>query len=170
LLSACNEEVPENVTVEEAPVRAPDEVFTDFVTLESDSGLAQWRLTAPKAKRYTKEKLIMLDNPVIEFFDKEGTRQTTLISDAGEYSEETRDMLAYGNVKVTSVEGDVLETDSLCWNNEQDKILSNSFVKFTRGRDVLTGYGLECDPNLNSVDIKRDVKATIVDQADEVVQ
>jgi LPS export ABC transporter protein LptC len=168
-LAACSEEVPENITVENTAAKAPDEVFTDFVTLESDSGLVQWRLTAPRANRYTKEKLIMLDNPVIEFFDKEGTRQTTLISDAGEYSEETRDMLAYGNVKVESAEGDVLETDSLFWNSEQDKILSNSFVKLTRGRDVLTGYGLECDPNLNSVDIKKDVKATIVDQGDEIV-
>ncbi len=170
LLSACNEEVPENVTVEDTPARSPDEVFTDFVTLESDSGLVKWRLTAPKATRYSKEKLIMLDSPIIDFFDKEGTKQTTLIADAGEYSEETRDMLAYGNVIVESVEGDVLETDSLFWNSKQDKILSNSFVKLTRGRDVLTGYGLECDPNLNSVDIKRDVKVTIVDQTEEIVQ
>jgi LPS export ABC transporter protein LptC len=169
-LAACSEDVPENVAVEEGPARAPDEVFTDFVTLESDSGLVQWRLTAPKATRYAKEKLIMLDNPVIEFFDKEGTKQTTLISNAGEYSEETRDMLAYGSVRVESAEGDVLETDSLFWNNERDKILSNSFVRLTRGRDVLTGYGLECDPNLNSVDIKRDVKATIIDQGDEIVR
>jgi LPS export ABC transporter protein LptC len=168
LLSACNEEVPENVTGEQTPVRSPDEVFTDFVTLESDSGLVQWRLTAPKARRYSQEKIIMLDNPVIDFFDKQGTKRTTLISDAGEYSEETRDMLAYGNVVVESAEGDVLETDSLFWNSEQDKILSNSFVKLTRGRDVLTGYGMECDPNLNSVDIKRDVKATIVDKAEEI--
>jgi len=170
LLSACSEEVPENVTVEQTPVRSPDEVFTDFVTLESDSGRLQWRLTAPKATRYSKEKRIMLDSPVIDFFDGEGIRQTTLIADAGEYSEETRDMLAYGNVIVESAGGDVLETDSLFWNSEQDKILSNSFVKLTRGRDVLTGYGLECDPSLNSVDIKRDVKATIIDQSEEIVQ
>ncbi len=170
LLSACSEQVPEDVTVGSETTKPPDEVFTDFVTMESDSGLVQWRLTAPRADRYAKEKLIMLDNPVIEFFDKEGTRQTTLISDAGEYSEETRDMLAYGNVKVESADGDVLETDSLFWNSKQDKILSHSFVKLTRGRDVITGYGLECDPTLNSVDIKRDVKATIVDQGDEIVR
>ena len=168
ILASCSEDVPEEATSE--VVRSPDEVFTDFVTMESDSGRVQWRLTAPRANRYTKEKLILLDNPIIEFFDKEGMLRTTLESDAGEYSEETRDMLAFGNVVVESTEGDVLETDSLFWNSEQDKILSNSFVKLTRGGDVLTGFGLECDPSLNSVDIKRDVKATIVDKAGEIIK
>lgn len=163
---ACSEEVPEEVTV--TRTEAPDEVFTDFVTMESDSGLVQWRLIAPKATRYSKQRLIMLESPVIEFFDKEGIRQTTLVSDAGEYSENTRDMLAFGNVRVESIEGDVLETDSLFWDSRADKILSNSFVRLTRGRDVLTGYGLECDPNLNSVDIKKDVQATIIDEAGEI--
>lgn len=165
-LVGCSTDTPENLTVTQE--RTPDEVFTDFVTLESDSGRVQWKLTAPRANRYTKEKLVMLENPVIEFFDKEGQHQTTLVSDAGEYSEATRDMLAFGNVLVESVEGDVLETDSLYWSNELDKILSDSFVKLTRGRDVITGYGLECDPNLNSVDIKRDVQATIIDESGEI--
>ena len=114
--------------------------------------------------RFSKRKVVLLENPIIEFFDNEGNIQTKLNSDAGEYSEENGDMLAYGNVIVRSVEGDVLETDSLMWVNTEDKIVSNSFVKLTRGRDVITGYGLECEPDLNSVDIKRDVKATIVDQ------
>ena len=112
----------------------------------------------------------MLQAPNVEFFDKEGKLQTTLTAEHGEYSEDKHDMVAYGNVRVESVEGDVLETDSLFWNNEKDKILSNSFVKLTRGRDVMTGYGLECDPNLNSVDIKRDVHAKIIDETDAIRQ
>lgn len=167
-LSACSREVPENVTVRKEHV--PDEVFSDFVTMESDSGRVQWKLTAPKANRYNREKLVMLENPVIEFFDKEGQRRTTLVSEAGEYSEETRNMLAFGHVEVQSVGGDLLETDSLFWSSDRDKILSNSFVKLTRGRDVITGYGMECDPNLNSVDIKRNVQATIIDEAGQVRQ
>jgi LPS export ABC transporter protein LptC len=158
--------VPEQVAVKKEHI--PDEVFTDFVTMESDSGRVQWKLTAPTANRYNKEKLVKLETPVIEFFDKEGALQTTLVSEAGEYSEESRNMLAFGNVEVVSVGGDRLETDSLFWDNRRDKILSNSFVKLTRGRDVITGRGLECDPNLNSVDIKQDVRATIIDESGEV--
>jgi LPS export ABC transporter protein LptC len=167
--TACSQESPEKVSVQTRQ-DMPDEEFTDFVTQESDSGRVQWKLTAPKADRFSKRKLVLLENPVIEFYDKEGNLQTTLVSKVGEYSEETRDMLAFGDVVVRSVDGDQLETDSLLWSNTRDKILSNSFVKLTRGSDVVTGWGLECDQNLNSVDIKRDVEATISDESGQMVK
>ena len=104
-----------------------------------------------------------MDNPKIEFFDKFGNLQTTLTSDKGEYFQTSRDMLAYGNVVVVSVEGDVLETDSLRYVNAEDRIVSDSRVKITRGRNVTTGVGLRCDHNLNSVEILKDVQAVIID-------
>ncbi|UCH83111.1 MAG: LPS export ABC transporter periplasmic protein LptC [Candidatus Latescibacterota bacterium] len=163
----CADEPTQDITFDKNS--APDEVFADFVTQESDSGMAQWRLTAPHAKRYKDKKLIVLEKPTIEFYDENGAVRTTLDSDNGEYYEDRRDLLAYGNVVVKSVDGDVLETDSLLWDNKKGKILSHSFVKLTRGRDVITGYGMECNDDLNSVDIKRDVKATVIDEDGEIV-
>ena len=58
----------------------------------------------------------------------------------------------------------MLETDSLLWLNARDKIISNCFVKLTRGNDVWTGIGLECDQDLSSVVIKKDVQAEIIDE------
>jgi len=104
-----------------------------------------------------------MEKPRIDFYDELGNLQTTLTSDKGEYFETSRDMLAYGNVVVVSVEGDVLETDSLRYVNVEDQIVSDSRVKITRGRSVTTGIGLRCDHKLNSVEILRDVEARIVD-------
>jgi LPS export ABC transporter protein LptC len=73
-------------------------------------------------------------------------------------------MLAYGNVVAVTFKGEVLETDSLRYLNEADKIVSDSFVKLTRGRDVVTGIGLECDHTLESVDIKKDVHAIVIEE------
>ena len=166
LVVGCSEESGEDTTFQ--PGEMPDEVFTDFVTQESDSGLVKWKLTAPRASKYKKRKTIVLEKPLIKFYDEAGQLQTTLESDSGQYYEDSHDMLAFGNVVVESTEGDVLETDSLMWVNSDDKIISNSFVKLTRGRDVVTGIGLECDHNLSSVNIKRNVKATIHDEAGEM--
>lgn len=146
----------------------PDEIILDFVTEESDSGRLQWRLSAPEARRYNKKKVFLMTSPRIEFYGDGGVLKTTLVSEEGEYSQGTRDMLAYGNVVVTSVEGDILETDSLRYVNADGRIFSDSFVKLTRGGDVITGYGLECDNNLSSVDIKRDVRARIIGEEGEV--
>jgi hypothetical protein len=41
-------------------------------------------------------------------------------------------------------------------------------VRLKRGRDVITGYGLECKEDLGTVDIKRDVKATVVGEEGEI--
>lgn len=147
----------------EAP-RSPDETMTEFVTQETDSGRLQWTLAAPRAKRYNARNVFVLDNPRIEFFDQMGNLQTTLTAKNGEYSLVTHDMLAYGNVVATSTKGEVLETDSLRYLNEKDKIVSDSHVKLTRGRDVITGIGMEADHTLDSVDIKRNMRARIVEE------
>lgn len=146
---------------------APDEVYTDFVTQESDSGVVHWRLTAPRGDRYKDKRLVVLHRPSVVFYDEHGETRTTLVSDAGEYYEDRRDMLAYGNVVVRSVEGEVLETDSLYWNNTRRKILSDSFVKLTRGGNIVTGRGLECDGDLSSVVIKREHSGMIINQEGE---
>jgi LPS export ABC transporter protein LptC len=166
IAAGCAKEPTETITFEKG--QAPDEVFADFVTQETDSGLVRWKLTAPKASRFKEKQLVVLDHPTILFYDEMGKVRTTLVSEAGEYSEAKRDMLAYGHVVVTSVEGDVLETDSLVWDNTQKKILSDSFVRLKRGRDVITGYGLECRDDLGTVDIKRNVNATVIDQEGEI--
>jgi LPS export ABC transporter protein LptC len=157
--AACGEDTSGDIAFDRENV--PDEVFEDFVTQESDSGRMQWKLTAPLAKRFIKKHEIQMDEPRIEFYDDGGVLQTTLTSEQGTYYEDPGDLLAYGNVVVISTNGDELETDSLLWVNARNKIISNCFVKLTRGKDVVTGYGLECDNDLSSAVIKRDVQATI---------
>jgi LPS export ABC transporter protein LptC len=162
----CSDQPPEESGY--PPGKAPDEVFTDFVTQESDSGILLWSLTAPEAERYKDRQIVVMEHPKIVFYDEHGEQRTTLVAEAGEYYEDRRDMLAFGDVVVTSVDGDVLETDSLLWDNSANKIFSDSFVKLTRGRNVITGYGLECRDDLQSVEIKRDVKATVIDEQGEI--
>ena len=148
----------------ESGTQTPDEVVTQFVTQETDSGRVQWKLAAPRALRYNARNVFLLEQPVIEFYDNMGNLQTTLVAKNGEYSTITHDMLAYGDVVATSIKGEILETDSLRYLNETDKIVSDTHVKLTRGRDVITGIGLEADHTLDSVDIKRNMRARIVEE------
>jgi LPS export ABC transporter protein LptC len=160
-VAGCSGDSTQQGSVDSTEV--PDEVVTDFTTAETDSGTVAWKLTAPEAFKYNSKQLFLMDNPRIEFYDELGNLQTTLTSDKGEYFQASRDMLAYGNVVVVSVEGDVLETDSLRYVTADDQIVSDSRVKITRGRNVTTGIGLRCDHKLNSVEILKDVEAIIID-------
>ena len=158
---ACDDEKKEATSVQ---AELPDETVTAFRTQESDSGLVRWTVKAPRADRYNARNVFVMADPTIEFYDEMGNLQTTLTAKNGEYSLSTHDMLAYGDVVAVTFKGEVLETDTLRYLNETDKIVSDSFVKLTRGKDVLTGIGLECDHTLESVDIKKDVRALILEE------
>jgi LPS export ABC transporter protein LptC len=141
----------------------PDQEFSDFTTVESDSGVVKWILSAPVARVYNASKLIVTDDPRIEFYNEDGTLASVLIARKGEYNQVTHDLTALGSVVVTSVDGYTLETESLIWVETVEEIHTEDFVRFTKGEDVLTGYGFRSDPNLENVEIFRDVKALLRD-------
>ncbi|MCK4236515.1 MAG: LPS export ABC transporter periplasmic protein LptC [Candidatus Krumholzibacteria bacterium] len=142
----------------------PDQEFKDFTTMESDSGFVKWILKAPVARVYNTRKLLVTDNPRIEFFNEKGELSSVLTADKGEFNQVTHDLTALGNVVVTSSrEGYTLETESLVWINELGSIHTEDFVCFTKENDVLTGYGFRSDPELEKWEIKRDVKAYLRD-------
>ncbi len=161
LAPSCQRGDSESGTV--ATTDVPDQEFSDFTTVESDSGRVRWRLIAPVARLYNARNLLAADEPHIEFYDETGMLTSVLTADKGEYNQVTHDLTALGHVVITSQDGYVLETESLVWVNELNEIHSENFVTFTRGRDVLTGYGLRGDPELRNVEIQRDVKAYLRD-------
>lgn len=141
----------------------PDQEFSDFTTVESDSGIVKWILSAPVARVYNASKLLVTDDPRIEFYNEDGSLASVLIAKKGEYNQVTHDLTALGSVVVTSSEGYTLETESLIWVETVEEIHTEDFVRFTKGEDVLTGYGFQSDPNLENVEIFRDVKAFLRD-------
>lgn len=145
-----------------------DQEFSDFTTMESDSGRVKWILDAPVARVYTSRKLLVTDTPRIEFYDENGEVSSVLTAEKGEYNQVTHDLTALGNVVITTSEGYTLETESLVYLRELGEIHSEDFVTVTKGNDVLTGYGFTGYPELKNVDIKRDVRAFIRDEEGRV--
>jgi LPS export ABC transporter protein LptC len=161
-VAACGKQGEEQASIQGSQL--PDETVMEFKTQETDSGRVRWTLKAPRADRYNARNVFVMADPRIEFYDEMGNLQTTLTAENGEYSLVTHDMLAYGTVVAVTTKGEILETDSLRYLNTADKIVSDSYVKLTRGRDVVTGIGLEADHTLDTVDIKKDVRARILEE------
>ena len=71
----------------------------------------------------------------------------------------SEDLYASGDVVVRNSEGLVLRTETLMWDNGKEKLLTEDFVTITRANgDVIRGYGLEADRNLERAVIKRLVR------------
>jgi LPS export ABC transporter protein LptC len=78
----------------------------------------------------------------------------------------TNNLEAVGKVRLVTETGVRMETDSLRWINNAQKIVSDAFVRVTRKQDVVTGYGFESDPNLDHFHLKREVRAEVRDEGD----
>ena len=97
----------------------------------------------------------------VDAFDSLGQVAAELIGDSGIIREATGRLDVYGNVRLTSDNGTVLETDYLRWNSKTNRIETEAFVKITRGNEWITGWGLDADEHLDSFRILRDVKGTL---------
>jgi LPS export ABC transporter protein LptC len=133
-----------------------------FSMVETLAGKTQWELEASRADVFETEKRTKLEKIKLKFF-KDNKLTSVLIAEKGDINTETGDMQAVGNVVFSSEQEQVkVESEQLNWDNKRKKILTDSFVKETRPQGVVTGYGLEADPDLSRSVIKREVKAQVI--------
>lgn len=152
-----------------SPVNA-EQYLEKFSMVETQAGKKQWELEAARALLQESEKKTKLEKIRLKFY-KEEVLASVLIAEKGDINTETGDMIATGNVVFTSESEKVkMETDQLNWDNKRKKIVTDSFVKETRPGGIVTGYGLEAEPDLSRSVIKREVKAQVIPTGKETKQ
>src|SRR3989442_9088192 len=123
-------------------------------------------LLASYAAMYNDRNVVDARTIQIEFFDSKGRRSSTLVARQGLVDQRTNNLEAVGDVRIVTETGVHMETDSLRWINNTQKIVSDAFVRVTRKGDVVTGYGFESDANLDHFHLKREVRAEVRDEGD----
>ena len=128
------------------------QVTRNFVTTASDSGQVRYVFHARIARAYDDDET-RAEQIRVDFYD---AGRVVSVLTAKEGVLEGGRLTAKGNVVVETVDGARLETQSLYWDRESQKIRSEELVRITRRDDpeVLTGRGLTTDPNLDLVDIQ----------------
>ena len=89
-----------------------------------------------------------LQQAIAEYLDETGAPNGTIRADHGTYDRRTRILDGYGNVVVTSTEGDRLTSNHLRYTEAADEISSDSAYTIVRKGDVSRGIGFRSDPNL----------------------
>ncbi len=113
--------------------------------------------------KYSDKKETFSKELKADFYDKSGKHTSFLTADSGWIDEANQKMEVLGNVVVVNDDSAKLETESLKWDPNIDKIVTDDFVKITRGGDVITGYGLQTDQRLSKIKILKDVKGKVKD-------
>ena len=125
-------------------------------------------ITNPKITIYKKNKLSLettsdlliknesedtkLKNNVTATFSNEhGIKTSVLNSDSAFINEIDNSFNAFGNVKVVSDSGFILSTNSIYWDRNYNKVISNDSIRFTTEKnDTLYGLGFESDTDLSN--------------------
>jgi LPS export ABC transporter protein LptC len=142
----------------------PIQEFVDYSLIETAKGVRQWVLGSERMLRYAEREEIELVDVHMDFY-RAGEHFSVLDADSGRVNPRTRAVHVWGAVDVTTDDGRRLQTEDLTFDNQTGRITNNVFNRFTNGRDVLTGFDLDATPDLESVEIKREVEAVVIDTA-----
>lgn len=117
-------------------------------------GMRKAVLHAGYVAKYSKQQITELkDNIRVDFYDDDGNLKSYLTAREGKVFDNTKDMVAIGNVIVISQNGTHLYTEELHWENKSENIRSNVPVKITTKKDTLYGDTFKSDPDLINYEI-----------------
>ncbi|HXU26225.1 MAG TPA: LPS export ABC transporter periplasmic protein LptC [Bacteroidia bacterium] len=161
VLSSCQNDTKEIDEITQKEAIFPTEHGKMVEILYTDSGLVKVRLTAPIMNHYTynvKERYTEMPKGLfVEFFNERSEIKTMLKANYGIRYEDTKKTEVKYKVQVTNVDGEILNTEQLFWDEATHKIYTKEFVKITTKKDVLKGNGLIANEDFTDWSIENPV-------------
>jgi len=140
----------------------PVQTVEGMTLRESENGRLRWVLFADSTLVYETDDLTLLKELRVDFYDATGREVSSVLrAREGRVDPRTHAIVARRDVVVVSSEGHRLETEELRWDPERGQVISDCFVRLTKGESVLTGMGIESDPELKSYAIRSQVQGEL---------
>jgi LPS export ABC transporter protein LptC len=138
-----------------------DQMLFGVTVYLTDAGVRRAELKSDTALMYDNNTRTELRKVNTLFYTPAGVQEATLTSKAGTYNMRLGTMEARGEVVVNTAEGRRLTTPQLRYDPGRNEVSSDSVFRLTMpdGR-VVEGVGFISDPDLNSVRILKDPRAT----------
>ncbi|HCE56898.1 MAG TPA: LPS export ABC transporter periplasmic protein LptC [Prolixibacteraceae bacterium] len=153
------EEIKAFYTTESLPIQEA----TNFETLFTDSGQVRFSLKAPKLLRFEADGRDYTEFPEGLELVKYDEHQKVISSITANYARQylaDHKWEAKNNVIATNANGDTLKTEVLYWEEKNERIYTDEFVKIIRTDQIITGIGFTSDQKMQNWKI-RDPKGTI---------
>ena len=158
-------------------LETPSQSVDDMFIVQTKNGKIQMRAEAPLMERYERDTLSY------ELFRKgffgygytdEEKLETEIIADNAihlKYKDGRESWEAYGNVIVKNlIKQEVMETDTLYWDQKNEKIHTHCYVKMYSPDGFMQGYGMESDQRArNSIIFNPFYSYGIVDNSNKIV-
>ncbi len=128
------------------PYLGPMIHIEDVVTIYTDSAVQRVKLQAPVQNEFENGDRKFPKGVYIEFYTKEGVKETTLKANQGKYIKRQNLYTAIGNVEIENIlEHNKLNTEELNWSPGRRKIYTDKFVIIKTPQQTLQGHDLEAN-------------------------
>jgi len=154
LIFACTPEQPaENLP--SASQDYPEQESWNALMIISREGKTIGHLKAGHVQKFIKKNYTLIsDSLKVDFYNDQGQHTSVLRSEGGKVFDKSQDMIAFGHVVVVSDSGITLYSDTLKWDNKNQKIYSEIPVKLTTAeKDTLYGDRFVSDRHLSDYEI-----------------
>ena len=147
---SCKQELGQakDISLEDTPMQTVRNMFI----VQSKNGIIQMRAEGEVMEKYEKESLsyeLFPQGFSVYGYTDDGLLETKIVADNAIhrlYNDGRESWEAYGNVVVTNlIKQEVLETDTLYWDQKNEKIYTHCYVKMYSPSGFVQGFGMESD-------------------------
>ena len=132
----------------ETPVQTVDDMFI----VQTENSIMQLRAEAPLMERYENDSLSyeLFPKGISVFgYTEDGMLETEIVSDNArhlKYKDGRETWEAFGNVVVKNlINQETMETDTLYWDQENERIYTHCYVRMYSPDGFAQGYGMQSD-------------------------
>jgi LPS export ABC transporter protein LptC len=146
----------------DAPANIPDASLDDATIILTQDGKQEAIVDAKHIDRWEAKDSTEATTVTIALFDSAGIEHSTLTAKRGLLREQSAKFALFGDVVGISKDSTILKTQSLYWNPETNKITTEDYVEiYRKGGDLIKGWGLIADRDLQNIEITRDVSGKV---------
>lgn len=157
--SSCSKE--ETMIEEMDLTKIPVQVINNMNALQSDGGVLQSKMSAPRMEKYqtdTTSYELFPEGFNVFSYTSEGELETTIVSQGAKHTttKDHEEWVVYGNVLIKNhIKGERMETDTLYWDMEKSEIFTDCYVKMWSQDGFLQGFGMRSDEKASNAIILR---------------
>ena len=130
----------------------PVQTVRDMFVVQSENGKIQMRASADLMEKYERDTLsyeLFPEGFAVYGYTDEGLLETEIVADNArpvKYEDGRETWEAYGNVVVKNlIKQETIETDTLYWDQKNERIYTHCYVKLYSPDGFMQGYGMESD-------------------------
>ena len=142
-----------SLDLKETPVQIVDDMFI----IQTENGIVKMRAEAPRMEKYERDSLdyeLFPEGFFVFGFDESGKLETEIVADNArhlKYEDGRESWEAFGNVVVKNlINQEVMETDTLYWDQKNERIYTHCYVRMYSPDGFMQGYGMESDQRARS--------------------